>query len=90
TEHIRSISEGTQAVTVLAERVQAGSAEQARAMQQIGGALERMQSSTIETAAKAETSAETGQRLSEEAKALRSVVEGMDALVGAGGDEAAG
>ncbi len=80
--HIRSISDGTQAVTVLAEQVQAGSLEQARAMRQIGGALERMQSSTIETAAKAETSAETGQRLSEEAKTLRSVVEGMDALVG--------
>ncbi len=88
--HIRSISDGTQAVTVLAEQVQAGSLEQARAMQQIGGALERMQSSTIETAAKAETSAETGQRLSEEANALKSVVDGMDALVGAGGDEAAG
>jgi methyl-accepting chemotaxis protein/methyl-accepting chemotaxis protein-1 (serine sensor receptor) len=85
TDHIRAIADGTQAVTVLAEQVQAGSLEQAKAMQEIGVALEHMQSATSATAAKAEQSAETGERLNQEANALRSVVEGMDALVGAGG-----
>ncbi len=86
TMHIRAIAEGTEAVTVLAEQVQTGSLEQARAMEEIGGVLERMQSATTETAAKAEHSVETGERLSAEANALRSVVEGMDALVGSGGE----
>jgi methyl-accepting chemotaxis protein len=89
TMHIRAITEGTEAVTVLAEQVQAGSLDQARAMEEIGGALERMQTATTETAAKAQHSAETGERLSEEANALRSVVEGMDRLVGCGEDRGA-
>jgi len=82
--HIRVITEGTHNVTVLAEQVQTGSLEQARAMEEIGVALERMQSATNETASKAEQSAETGERLSEQASALQNVVDGMDALVGAG------
>jgi methyl-accepting chemotaxis protein/methyl-accepting chemotaxis protein-1 (serine sensor receptor) len=82
--HIRVIAEGTEAVTALAEQVQNGSLEQARALEEIGGELGRMQVATTQTAAKAEHSAETGERLSAEANALRTVVEGMDALVGVG------
>ena len=82
TAHIRSIARGTEAVTTLAEQVQNGSQEQERAMQEIGGALSRMRSVTEKTAANAQQSAETGERLSEESKSLRGVVAGLDALVG--------
>ncbi len=82
TSHIRSIAQGTEAVTALAEQVQTGSLEQERAMQEIGTALLRMQSVTEKTAANAEQSAETGERLNAESNALRGVVEGLDALVG--------
>jgi methyl-accepting chemotaxis protein len=84
TTHIRAIAQGTEAVTVLAVQVQTGSLDQARALREIGVALNGMQSATTQTASKAEHSAETGERLSEEARDLRSVVEGMDALVGSG------
>jgi methyl-accepting chemotaxis protein len=82
TSHIRSIAQGTEAVAALAEQVQNGSLEQERAMQEIGGALVRMQSVTQKAAANAQQSAETGERLSAESNALRGVVEGLDALVG--------
>jgi len=83
TLHIRSIAEGTEAVTALAELVQNGSLEQEHAMQEIGGALLRMQAVTETTAANARRSAETGERLSAQSTSLRNVVEGLDALVGA-------
>lgn len=82
TSHIRSIAGGTEALSALAEHVQTGSIEQERAMQEIGGALVRMQSVTERTAANAQQNADTGQRLSAGSAALRSVVEGLDALVG--------
>jgi methyl-accepting chemotaxis protein len=82
TSHVRSIAQGTEAVTVLAEQVQNGSLEQERAMQEIGGALARMQSTTERAAANAQQSAQTGERLSAESQALGAVVEGLDALVG--------
>lgn len=82
TSHIRSIAEGTQAVSALAEQVQTGSVEQERAMQEIGSALVRMQSVTERTAANAQQNAESGERLSTESTKLRDVVEGLDALVG--------
>jgi methyl-accepting chemotaxis protein len=61
TSHIRSITEGTEAVTALADQVQNGRLEQERAMQEIGGALVRMQSVTGKAAANAQQSAETGE-----------------------------
>jgi methyl-accepting chemotaxis protein len=82
TSHIRSIAQGTEAVTALAEQVQTGSQEQEGAMQEIGGALIRMQSVTEKAAANALQSAETGERLSAESNALRGVVDGLDAFVG--------
>jgi methyl-accepting chemotaxis protein/methyl-accepting chemotaxis protein-1 (serine sensor receptor) len=82
TAHIRSIAQGTEAVTALAEQVQSGSQEQERAMQEIGGALGRMQTSTEKTAERARQSADSGERLSAASTSLRAVVEGLDALVG--------
>ena len=82
TSHIRSIAEGTEAVTALAEQVHKGSMEQERAMQEIGTAIVRMRSVSEKAAANAEQSAETGQRLSTQSASLRGVVEGLDALVG--------
>jgi methyl-accepting chemotaxis protein len=82
TGHIHSIAQRTEAVTALADQVQTGSVEQARALEEIGNALTRMQSITEKTAANAEQSAAVGERLNEESQDLRSVVEKLDALVG--------
>ena len=82
TGHIHSIAQRTEAVTALADEVQTGSLEQARAMEEIGNALTRMQSITEKTAANAEQSAVIGERLNAESQDLRSVVEKLDALVG--------
>jgi methyl-accepting chemotaxis protein/methyl-accepting chemotaxis protein-1 (serine sensor receptor) len=82
TSHIRSIAQGTEAVSALAKQVQDGSLEQERAMQEIEGALVRMQSSTEKSAVNAQHNADTGGRLGSESTALRNVVEGLDALVG--------
>ncbi len=87
TSHIRSIADGTEAVTTLAEQVQTGSQEQERAMQEIGSAIVRMRSVSEKAAANAEQSAETGERLSKESSSLRGIVEGLHALVGGSADE---
>jgi methyl-accepting chemotaxis protein/methyl-accepting chemotaxis protein-1 (serine sensor receptor) len=85
TRHIRSIAEKTETVTALADGVETGSLEQARAMEEIEKALTRMQSVTEKTAASAEESAAMGERLSAESRELHSVVEKLDALVGGAG-----
>jgi methyl-accepting chemotaxis protein len=85
TERIRSIAQGTEAVTALADQVASGSLEQEQSMQEIGKALLHMQSLTEKTAANAEESAEVGERLSGESKSLQGVVERLDALVGGAG-----
>lgn len=87
TTHIHSIAEGTEAVSALAEQVQTGSLEQERAMEEIGIAIGRMRSVSEKAAANAEESTQTGERLATESASLRSVVQGLDALVG-GGDGA--
>jgi len=82
TERIRSIAQGTEAVTTLADLVESGSLQQAQSMQEIGKALLHMQSMTAKTATNAEESAGMGARLSEESKSLQSVVQRLDVLVG--------
>lgn len=82
TQHIGSIAEKTERVTTLADGVETGSLEQARAMEEIEKALMRMQSVTEKTAASAEESAAMGERLSAESRELHSVVERLDAFVG--------
>ena len=83
TTRIRSIAETTEAVTALADQVQAGSLEQAKAMEEIVSALTRMQSVTHTAAASAEQSGALGERLQVESKSLLDVVERLDGMVGA-------
>jgi methyl-accepting chemotaxis protein len=82
TARIRSMAEGTEAVTTLADQVQNGSREQALATEQIGTALIEMRSVTEKTAANAQESAAVGERLSAESKAFEDVVAHLDSLVG--------
>ncbi len=84
TERIRSIAQGTEAVTTLAGQVENGSQEQARSLQEIGKALLLMQSTTEKTAANAEQSAGVSERLSAESKSLQGVVQRLEELVGGG------
>jgi len=84
TQHIRSIGQGTQSVTALAEQVQSGSREQAHALEEIGSAMARMRSVTEKTAANAGESAEVGERLSAASQALENVVERLGELVDCG------
>jgi len=84
TSHIRSIAQGTEAVTALAEQVQIGSQEQERAMSEIGVAITRMRNVSEKSAANAEQNAATGELLTQQSAALRSVVEGLDDMVGSG------
>ena len=80
-QHIRSIAQGTESVTALADQVQSGSREQAQALQEIGSAMARMRSVTEKTTANAGESAEVGERLSAESQALEDVVERLEAMV---------
>ena len=82
TAHFRAMTEGTEAVTALADQVQNGSQEQARAMDEIGSALIRMRSVTETTSINAQESSTVGDRLSAESKELQSVVERLEVLVG--------
>lgn len=81
TQHVRSIAQGTQAVTALADQVQSGSREQAHALEEIGSAMTRMRSVTEKTAANASESAEVGERLSAESQALENVVHRLEEMV---------
>jgi methyl-accepting chemotaxis protein len=87
-ERIRSMTQATESVVSLSDQLQSGSQEQARAMQEIEQALLQMRSVTERTASNAQHGSEAGDRLSAESKALREMVEGLDALVGAGSGEA--
>jgi methyl-accepting chemotaxis protein len=82
TERIRSIAQGTEAVTALAGQVENGSQDQARSMQEIGKALVHMQGTTEKTAANAEQSAGVSEHLSAESKSLQGVVQRLEELVG--------
>ncbi len=81
TQHIRSIAQGTESVTALADQVQSGSREQAQALQEIGSAMARMRSVTEKTTANAGESAEVGERLSAESQALEDVVQRLEEMV---------
>jgi methyl-accepting chemotaxis protein/methyl-accepting chemotaxis protein-1 (serine sensor receptor) len=83
TSRIRAIIQSNEAVTTLADQVQTGSSEQARAMEEIANALIRMRSTTEKTAANAQENTSVGDRLTAESKNLLSSVERLDTLVGA-------
>ena len=82
TARIQLIAEATESVTTLADQVQTGSLEQAKAMEEIGAALTSIQSVTQTTASNADQGAAVGESLRAESKALLSVVENLDAMVG--------
>jgi methyl-accepting chemotaxis protein len=82
TDRIRSIAQGTESVTTLADLVESGSLQQAQSMQEIEKALVHMRSLTEKTATNAEESSGVGERLSGESKSLQSVVQRLDVLVG--------
>ncbi|MBZ5610396.1 MAG: methyl-accepting chemotaxis protein [Acidobacteriia bacterium] len=79
---IRSMAQGTEAITTLSDQVQNGSQEQARAMEQIGKALMQMQSVTEKTASNAQESSQVGERLSSESSTLEDAVRRLELLVG--------
>jgi methyl-accepting chemotaxis protein/methyl-accepting chemotaxis protein-1 (serine sensor receptor) len=79
---IRAMAQGTEEITKLADQVQVGSQEQARAMEEIGKALMQMQSVTERTAANAQESAQVGERLSSESQTLEKAVGRLESLVG--------
>ncbi len=81
-ERIRTMAQGTEAITTLADQVQNGSQEQARATEQIGKALMQMQSVTERTAANAQDGSLVGERLSAESKTLEDAVQRLELLVG--------
>src|ERR1022692_2253654 len=82
TDRIRSIAQGTESVTTLADLVESGSLQQAQSMQEIEKALVHMRSLTEKTASNAEESSGVGERLSGESKSLQSVVQRLDVMVG--------
>jgi methyl-accepting chemotaxis protein/methyl-accepting chemotaxis protein-1 (serine sensor receptor) len=79
---IRAMAQGTEAITTLADQVQNGSQEQARATEQIGKALTQMQAITERTAANAQQGAEVGERLNSESQTLEEAVRRLESLVG--------
>jgi len=82
TSRIHGMSQATESVTKLADQVQSGSQEQARAVQEIGSSLIQMRSATETTAANAQQGATLGDRLTDESKTLSEIVEQLDTLVG--------
>jgi methyl-accepting chemotaxis protein/methyl-accepting chemotaxis protein-1 (serine sensor receptor) len=83
-ERIRAMTQATEAVVSLSNRLQTGSQEQARAMQEIEQALVQMRSGTEKIATNAHQGSEAVDRLSTEFKALREIVDRLDTMVGAG------
>jgi methyl-accepting chemotaxis protein len=81
---VRAMMESSAKVKSLVDEVNAGSQEQARGMEHISRAIVQMQEVTQKTAAGAEQSASAGNELSGHAGNLRSLVQEMREMVGAG------
>ena len=80
---IGAISDTALKAKELVDEVNAGSGEQAKAMQQVARAIGEMQSVTQRTAANAEESASASTELSGQASAMNSAITQLGALVGA-------
>ena len=78
---MQSITAATETVNALAQEMGDGSAQQAKAMQEIGNALVRMEQVTQKAAASAEETAAAGENLNAESSALRTVVDQLNSLV---------
>jgi methyl-accepting chemotaxis protein/methyl-accepting chemotaxis protein-1 (serine sensor receptor) len=81
---IQGITEGAGKVKVLVDEVEASSKEQAQGIEQISKAVAQMDEVTQRSAASAEESASASEQLNAESQALMTVVERLQALVGAG------
>jgi len=82
TEVILSITGSASKVKTLIDEVNLGSQEQARGIEQISKAVSQMDSVTQNTAASAEEGASASEELSAQAEALKSIVVGLQSLVG--------
>jgi methyl-accepting chemotaxis protein/methyl-accepting chemotaxis protein-1 (serine sensor receptor) len=81
---VRAMTESSSEVKALVDRVSVGSQEQARGMEQIQRAVVQMEQVTQKNAAGAEESASAGTELTSHAETLRTLVEEMREMVGAG------
>ncbi|PWT98944.1 MAG: hypothetical protein C5B51_28180 [Terriglobia bacterium] len=81
---IRAVTEDAGKVKTLVDEVNLGSQEQARGIEQIGRALAQMEQVTQTAASNSEQSAAASEELNAQAQALRHIVDGLTALVGAG------
>ena len=82
---IHAIIDESSRVKTLAEEVSTGSQEQTEGMRQIGATLTQLEKVTLGTAASAEEGAAAAQELNAQSVALRTVVQRLTAMVGAGG-----
>uniref|UniRef100_Q01UI1 Methyl-accepting chemotaxis sensory transducer n=1 Tax=Solibacter usitatus (strain Ellin6076) TaxID=234267 RepID=Q01UI1_SOLUE len=82
-DSIVSITKSSAGVESLMEEIRQGSEQQARGIEQVGQALNRMQEVTQNTAAGAEQSAAAGQELTAQSESLKTTVLRLAAMVGA-------
>ena len=87
---VRSINEHAERVKAVADNVCSGSQEQNGGIGQIAGALQQMEQVTRRTATGARQGAAAGRDLSERSDALKSLVDGLAALVGRSVEEKSG
>jgi len=85
TDVFQSLTRGADTVTRLAGEVQAGSIDQARRIEGIGGRIEDMRRVTGKTTAGALNSAAAGEELTGQAESLREIVDRLVSIAGAGG-----
>jgi methyl-accepting chemotaxis protein len=86
---IQAITQGAGEVKTLVDEVEASSKEQAQGIEQISKAVAQMDEVTQRTAANAEESASASEELNAQSQALMTVVEQLQALVGAGSGHSA-
>ncbi|MBN1343433.1 MAG: methyl-accepting chemotaxis protein [Phycisphaerae bacterium] len=90
TESFMKIGQSAAKVADLVSQITQASSEQAQGVEQVNSAVSQMDKVTQATAAGAEQSASSAEELSAEAKGVRSMVNELVALVGAGSKLAAG
>jgi len=79
---IGKVTGNARQITSLVEAVRAGSAEQARGIQQIASVMSRIEQVTQSSAAASQETAAVGQQMSAQSAVLRDIVEQFRALVG--------
>lgn len=82
TDSIRSIAENSAQIKGLVDKVELGSQEQARGMDQISKAIAQMEKVTQGTAAHAEQSASASEQMDSQAKAMKDVVKNLTQMIG--------